>query len=167
MGTWSKNTAGVWTHSGLGRGVLIADSPFPSESALKLQLTDYTHQVRGVVLSSGDGRSCFEVGCVVDALELIGMNIDGARYASADEQRILDLIRPRLAALNDLDGEGDPEKTVELVRVVMPALDPPAVKPVRSGMKADSLELQNGNGSNRSNENDVASGPTVRAGKQR
>lgn len=64
MGTWSKDSAGVWTHSGIGRGVLIADTLFPGESSLKLQLTDYTHQVRGVVLSSGDGRSCFEVGCV-------------------------------------------------------------------------------------------------------
>ncbi len=64
MGTWTKDSSGVWTHSGIGRGVLIADSDFPAESALKLQLTDYTHGVRGVVLSSKDGRSCFEVGCV-------------------------------------------------------------------------------------------------------
>ena len=41
------------------------------------------------------------------------------------------------------------------------------LKDVERVLKADSLELQNGNGSNRSNENDVASGPTVRAGKQR
>ena len=68
MGTWSKDSAGVWTHSGLGRGVFVATAEWPGDGALVLQCTDYLHQVRGVVLSSGDGRSCFEVGVVGSSL---------------------------------------------------------------------------------------------------
>lgn len=71
MGVWVKDTSGRYTLIGGGlRTALIAERSFPADSALKLQLArpNANHHVFAVVLSSKDGRSCYEVG-------LVGANI--------------------------------------------------------------------------------------------
>jgi hypothetical protein len=62
----------------MARVVLIADTPAPADYAYRLQLADTAHEVLAVVLSSFDGRSCFEVG-------IDGSNIVIRRMTFAEE----------------------------------------------------------------------------------
>lgn len=62
MGTWTKDSQGVWTLSGDGtRTTVTTDEPVPSDVAIRLQCNEISDEVAVVVRSSPDGRSCWEV----------------------------------------------------------------------------------------------------------
>lgn len=62
MGTWAKGTDGVWTYSGSGRTVVIADGELPSTSLLRLQVRQPADNVKALVLASPNGKYGFECG---------------------------------------------------------------------------------------------------------
>lgn len=79
MGQWFRDSSGKFTLIGTGRTALIADDPIPVDKTVKLQLRpqDTGDNVRVLVQSSRDGRSCFEVG-------QIGANIVIRSFEFAD-----------------------------------------------------------------------------------
>lgn len=61
--TWTQNTTTkVWTNSGAGRSVVIASTALPTASGLRLSCTAPAGNVKAIIFSSYDGRSCYEAG---------------------------------------------------------------------------------------------------------
>lgn len=60
--TWNANSAGVFTLTGAGRAVVVAPDAQPGNVAVLLEPSNYTENVKAVLLSSPDGRTCIEAG---------------------------------------------------------------------------------------------------------
>lgn len=61
--TWTQNTTTkVWTNTGAGRSVVVSTPALPGRSAIVLAVPTVAYNVKAIVPSSIDGRTCYECG---------------------------------------------------------------------------------------------------------
>lgn len=78
---WTRNTSGLWTHSGTAREAVIPYRKIAGNASLYAELLAVADEVFVCCLSSQDGRSCFEVG--TDATNAIIRRVTFGRRSAA------------------------------------------------------------------------------------